>query len=112
MSDQIRRYQGTTLWIELVAGDVVERGVIDRAIVNGDRLAMDIRSEKASYAVSLRRSADGEYRGKWDQDRGPINGPASGRWTAHEDRCVLIGSWGHGTLMWGCVLNSVDSFGN
>lgn len=111
MNEQVERYRGNVVWIELVTGDTIERGVIERAIVRSAALVMDVRGERGDYSVALQRAADGEYRGTWEQDRGAKRGPVRGRWEALDDGGArLYGSWSEGTVLWACVLEPVEAF--
>jgi hypothetical protein len=109
----IEKYRGTVVWIELFTGERVDRGAVERAIRRGDELLMDMRGGAGEFAVTLRRKRNGRFVGTWIRDRGAQHGTADGQLTPRGDgtnTATLLGNWDSGTVMWGCVLEAVDSF--
>ena len=105
------RYRGKVLWIDLMTGDTIEGGIVERAIVRSTELVVDVRSERGEYTITLTRAADGEYQGTWRLDRSASRGRAGGRWHPNETGGgTLLGTWGYGTVIWGCVLEPVETF--
>lgn len=109
----IDRFRGTVVWIQLVTGERVDAGTVDRAIRRDTEFVMDLRSGLGEYAVTLHSGEDGKLRGTWERDRGAERGTLDGQLTSHSDdptKVMLLGSWGPGTVIWGCVLERIQSF--
>ena len=109
--EQLERYQGKAVWIDLHSGDTIDRGVVERAILRGSILTMDVRGERGNYSISLKRSTGGAYHGTWEMDRGASRGRADGQWEFNDDgRAILHGRWFPSGHLWACGLEAVDEF--
>ena len=93
-----------------MTGEIIERGVVVRAIVRPTSIVMDVRSDRGEYDISLQGTESGEYRGTWVRDRVKSRGTAGGKWWSCDNPRLFAGRWGHGTVCWSCVLESADSF--
>ena len=68
-SPPLRRYRGVLLWIDM-NGRRTRHGLINRALLRRQGLAVEFTAGGQSYDVSLHPSADGRFEGLWTRGQG------------------------------------------
>jgi hypothetical protein len=68
-SSTLRRYRGVLVWID-ANGKRTRQGLVNRALLRRQGLAVEFTSGGQSYDVSLRPSADGRFEGMWTRGQG------------------------------------------